>query len=345
MTTSFRCRSDRPRVFTESSTFSKDTTQAYHRMAPRYDSRWHRYMEEVFDRALRYMEGQDPLGVLDVGCGTGEFFRRLRARFPEAFLVGVDPAAGMIEAARRKFGSDSQVSFQCVPAEALTFREGQFDGVISLNAFHCFRDTQTAVGEMARVLRPGGRFLVVDWCRDAWVCRLFDRWCRWFDPAHARMYTAGELRRMAESQGIRVIRIDRFRVAGPGRLRLWEMMACLGEKLPGGFEGSKRTVEDRMRKRRRYPVVGFALAMALGAVAPVVLLAAEHGGKEHGGAPVAAKEHGGTTSTAASHEGSHGMEMDEAALLKEAATALRKGQSRPDLAEKLERLAKSHSPR
>lgn len=213
------------------STFSKDTTRAYHRMAPRYDSRWHRYMEEAFDRALRYLDGQDPLGVLDVGCGTGEFFRRLKAWFPKAFLVGADPAAGMIEAARRKFEGDSQVSFQCVPAEVLTFREGQFDWVISLNALHCFRDAHAALAEMARVLRPSGRFLVVDWCRDAWLCRLLNRWCRWFDPAHVWMYTAGELRRMAEHQGIRVIQIDRFRISGPGRLRLWGMMACLGEKL------------------------------------------------------------------------------------------------------------------
>lgn len=215
----------------------KDTARAYHRMAPQYDDRWYRYTEEVFNRALRSMEGQDPLGVLDVGCGTGEFFRRLKDRFPEAFLVGVDPAAGMIEAARRKFGSDSQISFRCIPAEALTFREGQFDWAISLNALHCFRNAQIAVGEMARVLKPGGRFLVADWCRDAWMCRLLNQWCRWFDPAHAWMYTAGELRRMVESQGIRVIRIDRFRVSGPGRLRLWEMMACLGEKPQDGFIG------------------------------------------------------------------------------------------------------------
>lgn len=74
-------------------------------------------------------------------------------------------------------------------------------------------------------------------------------------------------------------------------------------------------------------VAGFGL------VQPSVLLAGEHGG-----APVASKEHGG-----AAQEGSHGMEMNEAALLKEAAAALRKGQSRPDLAEKLEKLAKSHA--
>lgn len=239
MIASLRRRSDL-RPFAELSAFGKDTSRAYHRMAPWYDRRWHRYREEVFDRVLGLLEGQDPLGVLDVGCGTGEFFRRLRARFPEAFLVGVDPAAGMIEAARRKFGGDPQVDFKCAPAEVLPFREEQFDWVICLNALHCLRDAQGAVGEMTRVLRPGGRFLVVDWCRDAWVCRLFDQWCRWFDPAHARMYTAGELRRMAESQEVRIIRLDRFRVSGPGRLRLWEMMACLGEKSQAGSKGKKR---------------------------------------------------------------------------------------------------------
>ncbi len=82
-------------------------------------------------------------------------------------------------------------------------------------------------------------------------------------------------------------------------------------------------------------VLALALVAGFGMIQPSVLLAGEHGG-----APVTAKEHGGT---AAGQEGSHGMEMSEAALLKEAATALRKGQSRPDLAEKLEKLAKSHT--
>jgi len=69
--------------------------------------------------------------------------------------------------------------------------------------------------------------------------------------------------------------------------------------------------------------------------APVTLWAAEHGGtavgasKEHGGAAVStAKEHGGAAPAA-----------DEASLLREAAAALRKGESRPDLAVKLEQLA------
>ncbi|PIQ81551.1 MAG: hypothetical protein COV76_08245 [Candidatus Omnitrophica bacterium CG11_big_fil_rev_8_21_14_0_20_64_10] len=80
-------------------------------------------------------------------------------------------------------------------------------------------------------------------------------------------------------------------------------------------------------------MLALVLVAGFGMIQPSVLLAGEHGGKEHGG----------TAPAAAGQEGSHGMEMSEAALLKEAATALRKGQSRPDLAEKLEKLAKSHT--
>lgn len=79
----------------------------------------------------------------------------------------------------------------------------------------------------------------------------------------------------------------------------------------------------------------FALAMALGLLAPVIGWAAEHGGKkEHGWAPaVAAQEHGGATPAG----------MDEASLLLEAADALRDGQIRPDLADQLEAMAEAHS--
>lgn len=77
------------------------------------------------------------------------------------------------------------------------------------------------------------------------------------------------------------------------------------------------------------------VAMALSVAAPAAVWAGEHGGTAVGGG----QEHGGT---AVSQEGSHGAVTDEAALLKDAAAALRKGQARPDLAAKLEALAKAH---
>ena len=91
--------------------------------------------------------------------------------------------------------------------------------------------------------------------------------------------------------------------------------------------------EDAMTTMRR-TAVAVGLLMGLGAV-PMVAWAAEHGGtsvesgKEHGGSAAAAsKEHGGAAPA-----------VDEASLLREAASALRKGEVRSDLAEKLEQLA------
>lgn len=87
-------------------------------------------------------------------------------------------------------------------------------------------------------------------------------------------------------------------------------------------------------KIMRRIMVAVGLVMGLGVV-PMGVWAAEHGGtavgagKEHGGAAVStSKEHGGATPA-----------VDEVSLLREAATALRNGQVRPDLAEKLEQLA------
>ena len=70
--------------------------------------------------------------------------------------------------------------------------------------------------------------------------------------------------------------------------------------------------------------VGSVLALGLAAFQPMLGWAAEHGGATVGGS----KEHGGTA-----------QEADEAALLREAAAVLRKGEARPDLAAKLEKLA------
>lgn len=208
----------------------KDTARAYDRLAPRYDVRWRRYVGETLEQTLRCLEGPAPTRALDVGCGTGEFLRHVRNRYPEVELVGVDPAAGMLEAACRKLGSDPRVRFQCASVEALPFHDGEFDWVTCVSVLHCVRDACAALGEMARVLRPGGRLVVVDWCRETWWSRGFNRWHCWTDPAHVWMYTTAELRRMAEFHGLRVMPMDRFRVSGPGPLRVWEMMACVSEK-------------------------------------------------------------------------------------------------------------------
>lgn len=82
-----------------------------------------------------------PRAILDVGCGTGRLLRAAEQRFTGARLEGVDAAEGMIAEARSA-ASGSSIGFQQGTAEHLPFGE--------------------AIREIARVLKPQGRWLLAD---------------------------------------------------------------------------------------------------------------------------------------------------------------------------------------
>ncbi len=102
-----------------------------------------------------------PKAILDVGCGTGRLLRAAHQRFPSARLEGVDAAEGMVEEARRAAG-DAPVHFQQAFAEALPFPDASFDVVVSTLTFHHWSDQRRGVAEVARVLAPGGRWIIAD---------------------------------------------------------------------------------------------------------------------------------------------------------------------------------------
>jgi ubiquinone/menaquinone biosynthesis C-methylase UbiE len=109
---------------------------------------------EVFERVLvlgRFVGGR----VLDVGCGTGRVSAALADR--GAKVWGVDPAPGMLEAARERV--PGSVGLKEGRAEALPFRDGWFDGTVCWLSVHLF-DRPRAFGELRRVLAPGGRLVV-----------------------------------------------------------------------------------------------------------------------------------------------------------------------------------------
>lgn len=105
--------------------------------------------------------------VLDIGTGTGELARRF-AQNRGCRVVGLDPTADMIEAARRKEAAEDwgDVRFDVVEAPFLEipYGDGSFDAVASTQAFHHLPEEQkpAAVREMARVLRRGGRLAIGD---------------------------------------------------------------------------------------------------------------------------------------------------------------------------------------
>ena len=87
------------------------------------------------------------------------------------------------------------VAFQSGNAESLPFDDARFDGVVTRLAIHHFADPQRALGEMFRVLRPGGTAVIVDVVssENAEESKLQNAIERLRDPSHVRMLPASEL--------------------------------------------------------------------------------------------------------------------------------------------------------
>lgn len=102
--------------------------------------------------------------VLDVGSGTGIVALRAAATMgPSGKVVGIDLSDGMLEVARqnaRGQGLADHVEFRKMDAESLDCQAGSFDAVVSLFALRHFPHPETALQEMYRVLRPGGRLVL-----------------------------------------------------------------------------------------------------------------------------------------------------------------------------------------
>lgn len=98
-----------------------------------------------------------PADALDVGCGEGRFCRLLSARGIRT--VGVDPTLALIERAR---ALDPKGDYRIGIGEALPAEDVSFDMVVSYLTLIDIPDYQAAIGEMARVLRPGGSLLVAN---------------------------------------------------------------------------------------------------------------------------------------------------------------------------------------
>jgi len=98
--------------------------------------------------------------LLDVACVTGVLARELARRTAAEQVVGCDRNAGMLEVARAVAPALRWV--EC-PAERLAFEDDQFDGVGCQFGLMFFEEAQTAIREMARVLRPSGRLVVSVW--------------------------------------------------------------------------------------------------------------------------------------------------------------------------------------
>ena len=110
------------------------------------------YEEQILPIAANLLEGYDR--VLDIGTGEGQV-ARLAVAGGARTVAGIDPTANQVVEATKRGGG---AHFARARADALPFEDASFDAAIACLVFEHIEAVDDAIDEVARVLRPGGRF-------------------------------------------------------------------------------------------------------------------------------------------------------------------------------------------
>lgn len=105
--------------------------------------------------------------ILDIGCGTGTLTRDMATALSDkqaSLCTGLDAAEKMIEVAQKKAAHIPNIHFDAAIAEHLPYDNESFDYAVSTFFFHHihFELKKQVLSETARILKPGGRFIIVD---------------------------------------------------------------------------------------------------------------------------------------------------------------------------------------
>jgi len=167
--------------------------ELFERWGSTYERSWmqQRLFDPVHTAVLQQAASHlQPTNVLDIGCGSGRLLRKVHAYWPETHLLGVDPAQKMLEVARKL---TPEAHFYRGSGEALPLEDASVDLALSTISFHHWRDQAAGVREVARVLRPGGYFLLADFTAPAWLT--------WLYP---RVHSTAQMRALFEQAGLEV---------------------------------------------------------------------------------------------------------------------------------------------
>lgn len=145
-----------------------------------FDEAWSRKVEAIYTTSdvvaqrqavLRLLAPREDERILDIGAGPGFLAQDLaRAVGVDGTVEGIDISEAMVAMAQRRCAGYPNVNLQAGDATRLAFPDGAFDAAVSVQVFEYIAEVDAALAELARVLRPCGRAVVVatDWDSAVW---------------------------------------------------------------------------------------------------------------------------------------------------------------------------------
>jgi len=155
-----------------SSSKKVEVEQMFDKIAPKYDL-LNRVLSLGVDvwwrrRALRFLKSENPRRLLDVATGTADVAIMAAKMLKPTSIVGVDIAQQMLDLGRvkiKKGGLDGIITLEAGDSENLRFADNTFDAVTVAFGVRNFENLEKGLSEMHRVLRPGGRIVILEFSK------------------------------------------------------------------------------------------------------------------------------------------------------------------------------------
>ncbi len=178
----------------------------FDRWSNTYDSSPIRFWMRHFQvPALREIQFHPGIKILDLSCGTGELLQTLYQKSKgTAKIRGLDISEDMLQKARQKLSA--KIVLVQGDVHDIPFDNGEFDYVMGTQAFHHYNSQNRAVAEMKRVLKKGGKIIIVD-------VNFFLPPVHWLfqklEPGCVKINNKKEIRMLFNNNGIKTIKQQR----------------------------------------------------------------------------------------------------------------------------------------
>jgi ubiquinone/menaquinone biosynthesis C-methylase UbiE len=157
--------------------------------------------------------------VLDIGCGGGASTRALAERVPSGAVTAIDFSPRMVRQARRRNAAairSGQVSVHEADVGDLPFEDGRFERAVAIETVLFWPDPETALREIRRVLKPGGRLVVcVDASKDS---PRREEWIQGAEALGYSLYSGAELDALLTGAGFTDVDVQSRPEVGRGWL-------------------------------------------------------------------------------------------------------------------------------
>ena len=198
----------------------------YSHLADQYDLSCQRFLSTSRAVALEVLNPQSGERILDAGCGTGSAMMAIAKSVGEnGEAVGIDLSEDMLGVARKKLSGHSKAIMMKGNLDSISYPDNYFDAIMNFAVMHYFHDISLVLTEFYRLLKPGGRLVLVGFCTDYFFFALIEKIWRIFTPSHIRAYSLDELSRKAKETGFEIVEGKRFKIGW-----FWRSMVLKGRK-------------------------------------------------------------------------------------------------------------------